>query len=615
MLAIHLLPHCPTAPECKFRNSKFEIRNSTPSLPHCLTASLPLFLLLACLLLPQRAAADAIVMTRAMTATTIAEFFIEDNHVRVELEIGLRDLDAFRNLTPDAIYERLGHEPRPLAERIPEFFRQDLVLRADGGDPLPGRVREMAPRPRIRRDEISGEPLPAVEEEPETIVFAVLEYLLPGRPQSLSMRPPKTERGVTGAEIGFVTYHRGLPVNDFRYLGTEETVRLDWEDPWYSRFDNRNLRRQYNAPMSAFLYVEPYEVRIEIIARPVDLEQWIDLGLKGRETIPVEIQQDLKQKVVKFLAEHSTVTVEGKPVKPIPDRIHFLRRTLRTSTVIDPPQELDALSATLGVIYVHPTVGLPEEATLTWELFPAKMQRVRAAATDEAGPLPYILMPDDNVLRWQNFLKNPTLPTLVTIDAPPRWQARTISIGGWLAGLIVLLTVLTQAWRVARGRDLASRALWASPVLLAVAISSLVWARTLTVTNDRAQEILTGLLHNVYRAFDFRDESMIYDVLDRSVTGELLTQIYLETRRGLELASQGGARAKVKKIEMLNVEAEPVGGEVGFIARSTWNVTGSVGHWGHIHQRTNQYLAEMTVKPVDGVWKITELELLQEERL
>ena len=38
--------------------------------------------------------------------------------------------------------------------------------------------------------------------------------------------------------------------------------------------------------MSGFLYIEPYEVRKEIIARPLDLQFWIDLGLDGRENDP-----------------------------------------------------------------------------------------------------------------------------------------------------------------------------------------------------------------------------------------------------------------------------------------------------------------------------------------
>ncbi len=123
------------------------------------------------------------------------------------------------------------------------------------------------------------------------------------------------------------------------------------------------------------------------------------------------------------------------------------------------------------------------------------------------------------------------------------------------------------------------------------------------------------MLHNVYRAFDFRDEGAIYDVLDRSVSGDLLTQIYLETRRGLELASQGGARAKMKEVDLVEVEAQKLRGGPGFSARCVWTVAGSVGHWGHIHQRTNRYEAELTIQPVAGVWKVTELELLQEERI
>ena len=130
-----------------------------------------------------------------------------------------------------------------------------------------------------------------------------------------------------------------------------------------------------------------------------------------------------------------------------------------------------------------------------------------------------------------------------------------------------------------------------------------------------AATIVTGLLENIYRSFDYRDESVIYDSLERSATGELLTDIYLETRRSLELENQGGARAKVKEIEMLASSQEPLPEEVGFIALCTWNVSGSVGHWGHIHQRRNQYEARVVVKAVDGAWKITDLEFLQEERL
>jgi hypothetical protein len=40
-----------------------------------------------------------------------------------------------------------------------------------------------------------------------------------------------------------------------------------------------------------------------------------------------------------------------------------------------------------------------------------------------------------------------------------------------------------------------------------------------------------------------------------------------------------------------------------------------VGHWGHVHQRSNGYQAELEIAPVDGVWKLTGLEIIDEQRL
>lgn len=49
--------------------------------------------------------------------------------------------------------------------------------------------------------------------------------------------------------------------------------------------------------------------------------------------------------------------------------------------------------------------------------------------------------------------------------------------------------------------------------------------------------------------------------------------------------------------------------------KSTWTALGTVGHWGHMHMRKNQYEAILTVEPVDGVWKITGMEMIEEKRI
>lgn len=568
-------------------------------------------LLLAALFIARPLGADAIIRTQAMFATTIAEFFIEENRVVVELEIGLTDLPAFRNLLPDELYERMGYGPVPLAQRLRTFITENLVILNRDGNALAARVLAIGPSERVRRDNISGEPLPAGDSEPETVITARLEYLFDGQPDSLTFGGRWDD--VT-ASVGFVVYHLTVPVNDFRYLSQSQVLDLDWDDPWYSSFRTRNLRRTYFSPMSGFIYVEPYEVRKEIVARPKDLQNWIDLGLSGRQTIPVDIQDELKRTAAEFLREHHVVIIDGEQIAPELARINFLDRSLRTSRVIDPPKELDINSAILGAIFVYPTVEpLPQRVTMTWDLFNDKIQLIPAASVDQAGALPVYLEPDYAVLEWQNFLKNPILPTLEVIAAPPSTVARVMLYLRWLL-LAATLVVLIRLLYALRGEGPGRGAFYGLAGAVLVSTAAFYLGQQAVVSDERGQEIVGGLLHNVYRAFDFRDEGRIYDVLQQSVEGDLLTQIYLETRRGLELASQGGARAKVKAIELTELTTRS-GDDAGFVANATWTVGGAVGHWGHVHQRVNRYKADMRVQPVQGNWKLTGLEILEEERL
>ena len=132
---------------------------------------------------------------------------------------------------------------------------------------------------------------------------------------------------------------------------------------------------------------------------------------------------------------------------------------------------------------------------------------------------------------------------------------------------------------------------------------------------DEAHEVVGKLLYNVYRSFDFRQEEAVYDMLSGSVAGPLLESTYLETRRSLVLQNQGGARAKVNEVELEKVSPESLGDRAGFKVDADWVVGGSVGHWGHIHQRRNRYKAELRVEPLDGTWKITGMEVRSEERI
>lgn len=562
--------------------------------------------------------ADALMVTQAMRAGTIAEYFVEEGRVRLELEISADDLPAFANLLPDDVHASLDLPPRPLGDRLTTFFANDLVLVIGDGAPLPGRLIEIAPRARILRDDVTGEPLEAdAEARPELVVFARLEYALPGRPETLTLAGPRTPKP---AAVGFVLYHQGVAVNDFRYLSPFQTLELDWEDPWYTRFQRRTLRRQYFAPMTGFLYVEPYEVRKEIILRPLDLQRWIDLGIEGLSVIPADRQLEVARAIGEFLRDRHRVEVDGKTIEPELARVNFLERTLRTSRVVEPGTDVDAYAAVVGAIFVYPTNGLPQRVTMEWDLWDERITRVPVSAVDQAGGMPGILEPDRRVLVWENFLKFPEMPTLEVLAAPPGDLTRSLVLLRW-AFLLALAAVAVAVLRRRRASPPTSSPTsspgaghWIALVMTAcLTVAAFGWSLRAGLSQERAAPIVSGLLTNIYRAFDYRSEERIYDALAASTDGGVLEQTYLETRRGLELASQGGARARVKQVELVDLVVAPAD-DGGFAARATWNVAGAVGHWGHVHQRKNQYEAELTIAPVDGAWKLVGLEILREER-
>lgn len=571
---------------------------------------LPIALLLTTLSITHHSSADALMVNKAMQASSIAEFFIDKEGVTVELEINASSIDTFKELLPDSVYQEMGFGDASHDERLQWFFTQTLFLMDPEQKKLRGQLIAIGPSKRVLRDPVNGTPLPIQEDAPE-VVRASLHYAFSASalPKELTFIAPPAR------DIGFVAYHNGVAVNDFRYLSTGLVLKLDWQDSWYSQFATRNMKRQYSAPMSGFIYVEPFEVRKEIIARPKDLQRWVDLGLEGKQVISVDMQGKIKEKVAAFLANHQRVTIDGEAVSGTLESVNFLERTLTSSRVIDPPQALSIDSAIIGTIFIYPRNGeLPQKVSMSWDLWDERIQRVPVSAVDQAGPLPSFLEPDWKELVWENFLKNPDIPQMFDVEVPGKtWQ--TLLYKARVALILLAMAALLWMANQLRKRQTLTPAALTSLLLLATCGLSFGLGQSNDPKQERASGIIGDLLHNIYRAFDYREESDVYDVLEQSVSGELLTDIFLETKRSLVLANQGGARAKVKQVTLEAVTMKPSSGDNQFSAEATWVVKGSVGHWGHVHQRSNRYRAILTIAVVDRQWKLETMKVLQEERL
>jgi len=124
-----------------------------------------------------------------------------------------------------------------------------------------------------------------------------------------------------------------------------------------------------------------------------------------------------------------------------------------------------------------------------------------------------------------------------------------------------------------------------------------------------------SLLRNIYRAFDYHSESDIYDALAQSVQGDLLADLYLKIRQGLIMEEQGGAVARVREVKVLKTESLESRSRAGFAERVTWQVEGTVEHWGHIHLRVNEYTADLEIEPAGGYWKITAMNVSRQSQV
>jgi DNA-binding protein Fis len=589
-----------------------------------------IFLLVVLAIAPP-ANADWINLTGAETSPNIAEIYVLDDHVKLVLEVYVGDLDNFEELVPDGWLKDSAAARPDVDARIKRFAERNFQFITENGEKLSAQLQLVEPRMRTdRQSPFAGMINPMtrqrVPEAPQDkrVLYAEIIYPYASKPRELTIVPPLDDEGRAQVSIGFIAYHKAVPIIDFRYLGAAAHLRLDWEDPWYSKFDNPNLKRHHKSALMSFLYVEPFEVRHEILTRVKDLETWMDLGLRGDEYIEVDELEPLKQRIGDFLLTKNPVLVDGQALKPILDRTNYVKVSITGIQLIEKPQRLEISTAIVGVIIAYMTEGMPQQVTVDWQLFTDQVQQVPATATDPAGPLPSFVSPDDNVLTWTNFLKNYQMPTVRQLAVADTLGDVNIPVGS----ILFAVAILPVGWRLRTARREGKPLVAQSVVILVLLGGALVSYPYTQVSvakpalmageldDQQAQQLLQALLKNVYRAFDFRDENDVYDKLALSVEGDLLTDIYLQNRKSFAVQKAGGAQAKVKDVDIQQAQAERQAGDTPTYAiRGQWAATGTVGHWGHVHTRRNQYDAIVTVKADQGDWKISGLELLEEQRI
>ncbi|MGI9356653.1 MAG: hypothetical protein ACR2PF_16025 [Rhizobiaceae bacterium] len=574
-----------------------------------------LLCLLWLVLLLTSARADWINLTGAETSPNIVEITVLEDRVSIRLEAFVGDLESFQDLIPNSMMKDDGKNRPPLIERMARFSREGLKVLDPDGNVLPAKLVLAEPRMRTDRKSpfagfINPQTRQPVPEPPadKRVLYVELEYAFKGQPETLTFSPPQDEDGNANLGIGFIAYHKSVPIIDFRYLGGNALLTLDWQDPWYSKFANRNLKRHHKSAMMSFLYVEPREVRHEMLLRVRDLEEWTDLGITEAEMITNEDQAHAKEMAQKFLAQRNQLTVDGVQVQPSTSRAEFLKISLAGLQVIEDNEALDRSTAIIGVILSYNVRHLPKEVTVKWDLFNSRIQRIPTTSTDPAGPFKTFIDADNPVLEWKNFLLKYSEPevTPVTLDSGQTVAVSFLSLllltcGFASAGLAMRLK------RLSRLQWVAASAMCFAGAFLAMRIGVVDVKNPFPGAPDEetSGRIVTEVLNNVNNAFLERDPAELKRALAVIVEKDVLADVEVELGRALAIKVAGGGIAQVAAIENLKLQQiSSLQDRQGFSSLAEWTARAQAGHWGHPHRRTIKFRALMEVARIDGAWKL-----------
>jgi hypothetical protein len=422
-----------------------------------------------------------------------------------------------------------------------------------------------------------------------------------------------------------------------------ETFRFDWDLPilsqeasdqeweeWFEAQREKSLGLISYSAVYSFLYIHPFEVRHEILIPLATVITMTDIERSDPGFLEVDEQDRAVQTIQKLLENANPLLIDGVKVKPVFSQIDFYGLGLADLATQSLRQRVSVANGRVGVIMNYSTKGQPSQVELTWDLFNHVVLSVDTViiTDDQTKKFQFSKYRPENTFRWTAPESKP-LPPIVGLAAeinredyqPKKWKVPAL-------GSLTLLSALLCLTRACfAGQTRRKKLLIVGIGLLAVTPLAWPWGTyeinhpfkppvSFAIEDEQAQQVFAQLHKNLFRAFDYRKESDIYDALEQSVDGELLRRLYLQIIQSLKMKEQGGSVARIDEVILLDgnqQDHEIQEGQIGFKFRCRWNLVGTVEHWGHLHQRTNQYEAEFEVALVDNAWKISEMQMLDEQ--
>ena len=554
--------------------------------------------------------ADYVSLTGAETATNIVEIELGRDSMQLTFEISAAEFGIFWPNIAET--DDLNALVNSAAKRdnlkfavysggktlSPTYYRVSVAERTERTSPFAGKT-----------DPRTGQILPDFPAN-KSILKVQAEYPLQGADR-VTLKPPLDANGLASANIGFVTRHGATVVNNFAYLSQAETLMIDWSDPWNTHYLNPNIRRHSRTPVMSFLYIEPRQVRHDILLRPSKLAEWTRQPFDAWQPLTQSARRNLASATKTYLSAKNLMSIDGASIEPGSIETVFLKATDSGFALIPNSQPIELGSTLVGYRESYAVEQLPSRVDIQWNLFDNDMTTVPTLIQDPAGAFPTHTTTTFPTIEWQNFLQQYTEP--VSTKVPVRAQRlQVLSLLPLLAATILMLVILTRyypgKWRWFR-RALANVAIGlpfivAGFLILPARFSTpFPWPssdRQLTLVT---QELLTGIA----AAYQEREEPQLNTRLADLVSSSAFTSTTHNLASVYQPPTSVGGKGQTSNISELllqNLECFEIQGNPAFRAIGQWQANVEGHYWGHSDRRQYQVRASLEIRQEGDSWKI-----------
>lgn len=571
--------------------------------------------------------------TQHPISVTEASIFVTRSKAIVRIQLFAEDLILFQGLEPND-QDRIMPEDlkRGLADHR-TFLLERVTLRDAKGEPIKGEVTDVQPF------EIPDDGILSTDMMLHTATYE-LEFPFSEPPEFLTIQQDMSDENfIIPSEMKLAVHQAGTALNYTESLlpGSSTTVRFDWEqaitedatdaewETWFSKQREATLGITSYSSVYSFVYIEPNEIRHEILIPLATLKTILPVKSRDASFIEIDEQEPIRTLIREWLSDENPVTINGIRVMPEFSRIDFYGLDLRDFAAQAAEQKVSLASGRVGIILRYRTPDdAVRDATVTWEKYYSTMNKIQSVVISYPDRIDRFEFSKfnkatDNVLTWTcdpTALPQPIKSVPATIVPRPELM---IPVGSLLC-----LTIAFFSLRIPKSS--VRLLVGGAALILAIAGWRSVgfaidhpWRLPTELSNEQATEIFQKLHQGVYRSLDFGSEDRVYDVLATSVDGTLLEKLYLQLHQSLEMREQSGAVARIQSIKYDNGEQLTRSSTTvpwpGFEYKSTWTVAGTVEHWGHVHERQNRFDAVFTIEPRDGNWKITRMDIASQQQV